>query len=260
MNDGGYSGAPSSLDALFKGKAKAKKKVKPVNFNAPPFKAASMAKGPAMTLRPPGGSAFTASTSSTEGWARELKKDQDLLKSCGLRVKEVEGDGACLFRAFADQLAADEPEAHARFREECVDFMEQNRADFEPFFDDEFESYCSRMRQRCTWGGHVEVQALARRNGVNAVIYQPSQASGRPDQILRSAVEIQASDEHAGCVQLSFHPTHHAGQHYNSVRCCTDEGSGPAELVSFGEIKRRIEDKLRPKDGYAEESEEQPDR
>eukprot|EP00435_Cladocopium_sp_Y103_P068099 s510_g31.t1 len=135
MNDGGYSGAPSSLDALFKGKAK--KKVKPVNFNAPPFKAASMAKGPAMTLRPPGGSAFTASTSSTEGWARELKKDQDLLKSCGLRVKEVEGDGACLFRAFADQLAADEPEAHARFREECVDFMEQNRADFEPFIDEE---------------------------------------------------------------------------------------------------------------------------
>eukprot|EP00434_Breviolum_minutum_P007086 symbB.v1.2.006252.t1/scaffold370.1/size393101/18 len=124
---------------------------------------------------------------------------------------------------------------------------------------DEFESYCSRMRQRCTWGGHVEVQALARRNGVNAVIYQPSQASGRPDQILKSAVEIQASDETAGCVQLSFHPTHHAGQHYNSVRCCTDEGSGPAELVSFGEIKRRIEDKLRPRD-YAEESEEQKDR
>lgn len=26
-------------------------------------------------------------------------QDQDLLKSCGLRVKEVEGDGACLFRA-----------------------------------------------------------------------------------------------------------------------------------------------------------------
>eukprot|EP00971_Amphidinium_carterae_P205002 4068613-Amphidinium_carterae.1 len=21
------------------------------------------------------------------------------------------------------------------------------------------------------------------------------------------------------CLQLSFHPTHHAGQHYNSVRC-----------------------------------------
>ena len=34
------------------------------------------------------------------------------------------------------------------------------------------------------------------------IIYQPSQASGRPDQILRSAVEIQANDEHAGCVQF----------------------------------------------------------
>lgn len=66
----------------------------------------------AMLARPPGGGA-SATTSSTEGWARELKKvllstymalasgreDQDLLKSCGLWVKEVEGDGACLFRA-----------------------------------------------------------------------------------------------------------------------------------------------------------------
>eukprot|EP00913_Durusdinium_trenchii_P002322 g2144.t1 len=497
MNDGGYSGAPSSLDALFKGKAKKKVKTHgsigaasraeifgplgpPVNFNAPPWKTPVVTKGPAMALRPAGGSAFTAPTSSTEGWARELKKDRTVL--CGLRVKEVEGDGACLFRAFADQLTADEPDAHARMREECVDFMVQHRGDFEPFIDepwqrlgkvlapcpgldewwgspegghpedlrmpvaeawhralsnskgsqtddletetrgrepqatartgprarsltltastlledgrrnrdkaesvsparmkwrrvrrlydggmvmqgllndvrsrqtegiysldwsnvpststsshriftkelsdaeasvhtrpstkddtekvyaadwtevpghpspaaienwkrlklasearqalhgvnqeemeekhwnqqsegslpklclvcvwlnldaateDEFESYCSRMRQRCTWGGHVEVQALARRNGVNAIIYQPSQASGRPDQILRSAVEIQATDEHAGCVQLSFHPTHHAGQHYNSVRCCTDDGVGPAELVSFGHL------------------------
>ena len=66
-------------------------------------------------------------------------QDQDLLKSCGLWVKEVEGDGACLFRAllvlapvkngvtccgyvgllqilgprFADQLVTDEPDAYA---------------------------------------------------------------------------------------------------------------------------------------------------
>ncbi|CAE7190856.1 unnamed protein product [Symbiodinium sp. KB8] len=81
-----------------------------------------------------------------------------------------------------------------------------------------------------------------------SVIYQPSQASGKPDQILRSAVEIIASSEDARCVQLSFHPTHHAGQHYNSVRCCTDDGSGAAELISFGEIKRRIDETLRPKE------------
>ncbi|CAE7658932.1 OTU7 [Symbiodinium pilosum] len=220
MSDGGYGGSAPSLDSLFKGKAK--KKIKPMNFN-PAFKAAGpmVPKGPA---------------------------DQDLLKSCGLWVKEVEGDGACLFRAFADQLVADETDAHAQMRERCVDFMEAHRDDFEPFIDEDFEGYCSRMREKCTWGGHVEAQALARLNGVNAVIYQPSQASGKPDQILRSAVEITASSEDARCVQLSFHPTHHAGQHYNSVRCCTDSGSGAAELVSFSEIKRRIEETLRPKE------------
>merc|ERR1740121_371583 len=97
--------------------------------------------------------------------------------ACGLWIKDVEADGACLFRAFADQLSGN-PEEHAAFREGCVDFMEANRGDFEPFLEEEFEQYCAQMRQSTTWGGHVEVQALARCHGVNAIIYRPSEARG----------------------------------------------------------------------------------
>merc|ERR1711924_2242 len=86
----------------------------------------------------------------------------------------------------------------------------------------------------------------AKLNAVNALIYQPAEASGSPDNVFKTAVDVQASGAAARCVQLSFHPNHHAGQHYNSVRWATDEGCGPAETVSLAELQRRIEDSLKP--------------
>eukprot|EP00928_Gymnodinium_smaydae_P062063 TRINITY_DN46000_c0_g1_i1.p1 TRINITY_DN46000_c0_g1~~TRINITY_DN46000_c0_g1_i1.p1 ORF type:complete len:255 (+),score=66.54 TRINITY_DN46000_c0_g1_i1:104-868(+) len=227
--------APTSLDALFKNKAK--KKPKSMNMNA------AMEKPPPpapRVLRP------AAAPSEQEGWERVLRRDQELLRSCGLWMKEVEADGACLFRAFADQLDAEGAGAHAAYRERCVDFLKAHRADFEPFLSEDFDEYCENMRQPTAWGGQIEVQALARDLGVNAVIYQPTEA-GRADALLSSCVEVlTASEDDAQCVQLSFHPQHHAGQHYNSVRCRDDEGEGMPPRTTLCEIKRRIEDALRP--------------
>lgn len=226
---------PPSLGALFAGKAK--KKPKAVNLNA------ERPKEPEKAPAKP--SAIAVAAASDEGWERALKRDQDLLEVCGLRIKEVDADGACLFRAFADQMQGDDA-AHAQYREQCVDFLQAHRSDFEPFLEEDFDEYCSRMRQPKSWGGHIEVQALSRALGVNAVIYQPAEAS-RPDKLVSTAVEMTTSEaEDARCVQLSFHPTHHAGQHYNSVRCSTDEGSGPPPPASLAELRRRIEEALQP--------------
>lgn len=229
-----------SLDDIFKNKGK--KKPKPVNMNQvqekPPEKPA-----PAPRPKP-----SDAGESAQEGWERALRRDQDLLKSGGLWIKEVEADGACLFRAFADQLGGDGGGAHAQLRERCVDFMQAHREDFEPFLLEDFSEYCARMRESSTWGGHVEVQALARCEGVNAIIYQPAEANGRLDGLMGSLVEIPTSDAaDARCVQLSFHPTHHAGQHYNSVRCSEDQGEGPAPSLSLAELRSRLEEAARPK-------------
>mmetsp|Transcript_35764 Transcript_35764/g.83168 ORF Transcript_35764/g.83168 Transcript_35764/m.83168 type:complete len:267 (-) Transcript_35764:85-885(-) len=237
-------GPPSSLDALFK--SKAKKKPKPVNLNAvterpPPAKPAPV---PKLLAHSSGGT----SDGAEQGWERALRRDQELLKACDLWIKEVEADGACLFRAFADQLNGDGGEAHAQFRERCVDFMRDHREDFEPFLEEDFNEYCKRMREPTTWGGHVEAQALARLAGVNAIIYRPAEAGGQPTGLLNTLVEIPTSDSsEARCVQLSFHPTHHAGQHYNSVRCASDDGAGPAPPASLAELRRRTEEALRPK-------------
>merc|ERR1711865_172123 len=158
----------------------------------------------------------------------------------GLRIQEAEADGACLFRAFADQMEGSAT-GHAAYREQCIDFLQAHRADFEPFLEEEFSAYCARMRKPTAWGGDVEVQALSRALGVNAMIYQPAEA-GRPDRLLTTAVEMTTSEvDVARCVQLSFHPTHHAGQHYNSVRYSLEEGSGAPVSVSLTELRRRVE-------------------
>eukprot|EP00929_Paragymnodinium_shiwhaense_P087625 TRINITY_DN47764_c0_g1_i1.p1 TRINITY_DN47764_c0_g1~~TRINITY_DN47764_c0_g1_i1.p1 ORF type:complete len:296 (+),score=69.05 TRINITY_DN47764_c0_g1_i1:70-888(+) len=230
--------APSSLDAFFK--AKAKKKPMGSNMNAGYEKPAAE---PAKSGGWPG-----LGAGDSEGWERALKKDQDIVQKCGLCIKEVEADGACLFRAFADQLDGAGGADHASYRERCVDFLRANRADFEPFIDEDFDEYCTNMRQMKTWGGHVEVQALARALGINVLIHQPTEAP-KAEAVLDKALEVAGAGEDARCIQLSFHPQHHHGQHYNSVRWLQDEASdAPAQTCSMPELRRRIEEALTPKE------------
>lgn len=241
--DAAAAPAKPSLGDLFKNKAK--KKPKATNLNA------ERPKEP--EKQPPKPTAAAIAAEKDEGWERALKRDQELLQACGLRIKEVDSDGACLFRAFADQMEGNGGDGHAAYREKCIDFLQAHRADFEPFLEEDFDRYCTRMREPAAWGGHVEVQALARALGVNAMIYQPAEA-GRPDRLVSTAVEMATSEaDDARCVQLSFHPTHHAGQHYNSVRWSLDEGSGPAQVVSLTELQRRIEEALKPPEPAAVE-------
>lgn len=227
--DAKAKGAPS-LDSLFKNKAK--KKAKPVNLNsgAPEKPAAPV---------------FVRSEGlpANPQWEREFHRDTELLQACGLSIKEVEADGGCLFRAFSDQLENDGGAKHLEYRERCVDFLESNRSDFEPFIEEDFAAYCRKMRRPAEWGGQVEVQALARAFGANALIHQPAERM-RSDDVLSAALEVLTSDkEDARCVQLCFHPTHHNGQHYNSVRFVTEPETG-----SLVEIKRRVDDALRKPD------------
>jgi len=62
--------------------------------------------------------------------AEEEQRFREMLEQRRLRVKEVAGDGNCMFRSIADQIYGDE-EMHAVTREMCMDYMEQNRPHFE---------------------------------------------------------------------------------------------------------------------------------
>lgn len=67
-------------------------------------------------------------------WERQFRHEQETMEELGLRIRKVEGDGACLFRAFGEVFEGDE-ERHDSVRKKCVEFMKDHEADFAPFVE-----------------------------------------------------------------------------------------------------------------------------
>lgn len=152
------------------------------------------------------------------------------LKPLGLHVRKMEGDGNCLFRAFADQVGGDFEE-HQKYRDECCTLMLENAEEFELFHADEddqesesFRDYVQRMRHAGRWGSQLELMALCRRYSVNAIVHQ----SGLP------AYEMDFAPREARCIQLSYHD----GEHFNSIRFSWDLALGqPAQFLSLLQLR-----------------------
>ena len=89
-----------------------------------------------------------------------------------MRIKEVKGDGNCLFRSVSEQLEGNENN-HAFYREEAIKYMQANENDFKFFIEDDktFENYIKDMAKDGTWGGNLEIQAMAMRFQVNFYIH-----------------------------------------------------------------------------------------
>lgn len=73
---------------------------------------------------------------STDVLNADDKSFASQLAEMGLKVREVIGDGNCLFRALADQLDGDD-HAHSRHRQDVVRYITEHREDFEPFIEDD---------------------------------------------------------------------------------------------------------------------------
>ena len=70
--------------------------------------------------------------------------------------------GNCLFRSVAHQVYGD-PSLHMLVRQKCCDYMESERAYFEPFVEGNmtnFLSYVDHKRQSGVWGDDPEIQAI----------------------------------------------------------------------------------------------------
>lgn len=84
---------------------------------------------------------------------------QKQLAGLQLSIRDVKGDGNCLFRSLADQMEGDVNQ-HATYRHAIVEFMLKNPDDFEPFIDTDehsFLDYCKKMSKNGEWGGNMEL-------------------------------------------------------------------------------------------------------
>jgi len=142
-------------------------------------------------------------------WKSDFLKFSDQLTAIGLMIKDVAGDGNCLFRAMADQFTG-EPSNYATYRKQICEFILYNRQDYEPFIEDDepFDEYIARMRKNGTWGGHLEIQACSMAYQVNVTIHQLNQPRW----------ELT----YPGFATKTIHLSYHDGQHYSSVRMLGD--------------------------------------
>ena len=140
-----------------------------------------------------------------------MKKFKDQLGKQYLKVKEIGGDGNCLFRALSDQLHGEETH-HDVLRANAVQHIRDNKEFFVHYIEDDetIEEYCNDMAKSGEWGGQIEMTALATALGFNIIVHQvdhPSMAQILNDPITDFPI---------------VHISYHLGEHYNSVRRIDD--------------------------------------
>ncbi|NXM44950.1 OTUD3 protein, partial [Gymnorhina tibicen] len=135
------------------------------------------------------------------------------LRALGLKLREVPGDGNCLFRALGDQLEG-HSRNHLRHRQETVEFMVRQRGDFEPFVEDDvpFDKHVANLAKPGTFAGNDAIVAFARNNQMNVVIHQPN----APLWQIRGTDRSDARE---------LHIAYRHGEHYDSVRRIDDDDS-----------------------------------
>ncbi|KAM8939472.1 OTU domain-containing protein 4 [Pelodytes ibericus] len=93
------------------------------------------------------------------------------LKTQGLYRKKIAKDGSCLFRAVAEQVLHSQTQ-HLEIRKSCINYLRENRGQFEAFIEGPFEEYLKRLENPQEWVGQVEISALSLMFKKDFVIYQ----------------------------------------------------------------------------------------
>ncbi|CAI8016573.1 OTU domain-containing protein 5 [Geodia barretti] len=75
-------------------------------------------------------------------------------------IHRMKPDGACLFRAVADQVYGDQ-DMHSVVRNHTMDYMLKNADYFSQYVTEDFEQYVNRKRNDHSYGNNLEMQAMA---------------------------------------------------------------------------------------------------
>ncbi|XP_049611326.1 OTU domain-containing protein 3 isoform X1 [Syngnathus scovelli] len=173
--------------------------------------------------------------------AAEFLSFSTQLQAMGLMLREIPGDGNCLFRALGDQLEG-HSRSHLELRQETVDYMMSHRQDFEPFVEDDipFLEHLSNLAQPGTFAGNDAIVAFARSQQVKVVIHQ----------LNTPLWEINGTEKQM-CREL--HIAYRYGDHYDSVRRIDENTESCGQIHIQVSSKQKKEDKRHKKKQRQEE-------
>ena len=132
------------------------------------------------------------------------------LQSLNIVIKEIDGDGACLFRSASDQIYGDRGDGHHKdLRHKVCQWLTVNQDCLKNFFsgDKDFDKHIREMRKVGTYADHHEIIALSAI--LNQAIHIHSYDFINPLVILHDSVEHQSGPP------LLF--SRHRENHYNSL-------------------------------------------
>ena len=138
-------------------------------------------------------------------------KFKELMKENNFEIKEVSGDGNCLFRAISDQVYGSD-EYHEKIREMCMNYLTVQKKFFQFFIEGDFDEYIKEKSKSGVWGDDIELEAL-------------SEIYNRPIEIYSgTAVPIKCFHEDnkkflykEGIISVPIRLSYHGKKHYNSV-------------------------------------------
>lgn len=157
-----------------------------------------------------------------ENETKNSLKEQELesirKKLVNLKIKPIESDGHCLYRALGDQynLLYKQNIDYKFIRKQIAQYMRQHEEELSVFLDKDmsWSKYCDQVEFSSEWGGQLEVRAFceAMHTKVNIV-----QGFDLPD-ILMGEEESVITSETAPILQISYHKHYYSlGEHYNSL-------------------------------------------
>uniref|UniRef100_A0AAY4C6S3 ubiquitinyl hydrolase 1 n=1 Tax=Denticeps clupeoides TaxID=299321 RepID=A0AAY4C6S3_9TELE len=97
--------------------------------------------------------------------------EKALTEKKGFVIKKMKEDGACLFRAVADQVYGDQ-DMHEVVRKHCMDYLMKNADYFSNYVTEDFTTYINRKRKNNCHGNHIEMQAMAEMYNRPVEVYQ----------------------------------------------------------------------------------------
>ncbi|XP_040298492.1 OTU domain-containing protein 5 isoform X3 [Bufo bufo] len=130
--------------------------------------------------------------------------EKALQEKKGFIIKQMKEDGACLFRAVADQVYGDQ-DMHEVVRKHCMDYLMKNADYFSSYVTEDFTTYINRKRKNNCHGNHIEMQAMAEMYNRPVEVYQYG------TEPINTFHGIQQNEDEP--IRVSYH----RNIHYNSV-------------------------------------------
>ncbi|CAG9759344.1 unnamed protein product [Ceutorhynchus assimilis] len=156
----------------------------------------------------------------------------------GWEIKQMKEDGACLFRSIADQVYGDQ-EFHNQVRQDCMNYIVQNRDYFEPYVTEDFDKYVARKRTWHVHGNHLEIQAMSElyNRTIEVYCYQIE-----PINIFNGSTTIINANEP---IRLSYHRMCHYNSISNPNKPSVGVGLGLPNYHPVDIDRRRVHDAVR---------------